>query len=199
MTISPSHSPAHASFGTQAAEHRTRGVGAFTLIEVLSVIVIVATLMTVSSKIIFASIDAYAVAATRARLTAEMSSAMERVSSALRDIPLDTTQTTAKPSIQSLSTGSITWSSTSSLSLSSGSLVLTTATDGSMTLLPDVTSLTLAAYNEAGTALSLPLSGAACQAVQRIDVTVATTRQGISETLRTRIFLRNLVETAAPS
>lgn len=179
-----------------------RGAGAavraFTLVEALTAIVIVATLLVIASNVIFAGVDAYASTSTRARLTAEMSSAMERASAALRDIPMDTGQATAKPLIQSVTTNSITWSTTSTLALSSGSLVLTTAADGAATLQTDAADFAIVAYDQNGAVLTLPLSGTACHAVQRIEISLTCTRAGVSQTLRTRVFLRNLVETAAP-
>ncbi len=186
------------------SHHRTRRAGVtlhrtgFTLVEALTAIVIVATLLVIASNVIFAGVDAYAATATRARVTAEMSSAMERASVALRDIPMDTGQATAKPLIQSVTASSITWSTTSTLALTSGSLVLTTAADGAATLQTNVTGFTIVAYDQSGAALTLPLSGTACHAVQRLEISLTVARTGVTQTLRTRVFLRNLVETASP-
>lgn len=193
MTSDSPHSRSHEP---RALYRNRRG---FTLVEALTAIVIVATLLVIASNVIFAGVDAYAATSTRARLAAEMSSAMERASAALRDIPMDTGQTTAKPLIQAVTANSITWSTTSSLAISSGSLVLTTATDGAATLQTNTTDFSIVAHDQNGAVLALPLSGTACHAIQRLEISLTCTRTGVTQTLRTRVFLRNLVETASPT
>jgi len=159
----------------------------------MTAIVVVSFLMISTANIIFASVDSYLASAARSRLTADLSVAMEQASAALRDIPLDSSQAGAVPAISAVSASSLNWSADSSLTLSGTSLVLNTA-GTPRTLMSGVTSFALAAWNDAGSALSLPLSGAGCQQVRRVELTISASRSGVSETLRTRVFLRNLIE-----
>jgi len=63
-------------------------------------------------------------------------------------------------------------------------------------LIGDVTAFTVQTYNESNTALSATLSGAACDPIRRIMVTITTQRAGVTQTLRTKLFVRSTMEGA---
>jgi len=168
---------------------RARG---FTLVEAIATITIIATIMAVVSRVIFVSVDAYAAATTRAELNAALSSAMERVCAELRQIPL-VSGGSAAPDLASVSATSITWSTNSTLALTRSNLTLAIAGGSASTLLNNVTALSLTCYDESNAALAATLSGSACTPVRRVEITLSSQRDGITETLRTRVFLRSQI------
>jgi prepilin-type N-terminal cleavage/methylation domain-containing protein len=162
----------------------------FTLVEALSTLVIMAVLGSVTSTIIFSAVRGYRDAATAAQLHGEASGAMDRITRELRAIPLSGTA----PDIASVTSTSITWSTNSALSLSGTNLMLSIAGGTSQRLLSDVASFSIQTYDESNTALASSVSGAGCAAIRRVQVQVTLTRFGISETLRTRVFVRSTME-----
>lgn len=169
----------------------------FTLVETISTIVIVAVLSALSAPVISSASRSYADAASRAELAAELDPAMERITAELRAIPLQATSATAKPDISSITGNSITWATNSSVDLSGTTLRLTLAGNAPHTLLTGVSAFSISAYNESGTALGSSLAGSACDSVQRLEVSITCVHHGVSETRRTRVFLRRLVAGAA--
>ena len=57
-------------------------------------------------------------------------------------------------------------------------------------LLSDVSSLAVQTYDESNAALAASLSGAACDDIRRVAVAITIERSGVTETLRTKLFLR---------
>lgn len=169
---------------------------AFTLVEAIATITIVAVVMTASSRIVLTATDGYASAVTRAELSNAASAALERITTELRNIPLRPSTDPAEPHIDAVTATSITWSDSSSLTLTGASLQFTSAGVTS-TLLNDVSVFTIQTYDESGAALATLLSGPACSAVRRIQLTLTLSKDGLSETLRTRVFLRCMVAGAA--
>ena len=60
-------------------------------------------------------------------------------------------------------------------------------------VLNDVTAFTVTCYNESNAALAASLSGAATQPIRRIQIQVTVSRQGVTESLRARAFVRSLM------
>ena len=58
-------------------------------------------------------------------------------------------------------------------------------------MLTDLSAITVKAFDEDNTELALPLVGVDCDAVRRISVEITIQRAGVSETLRTKTFLRS--------
>jgi prepilin-type N-terminal cleavage/methylation domain-containing protein len=171
--------------------HRTRRPSprAFTLVEALATISILALVSLAASRIIFAASDAYAASAVRAELSQDLSSAMERIAAEFRSIPYQNASP-GVPQISSATGTSISYGVDSGLQAVGGVLSLRSGGGPARTLLTDVTAFTLACFDEANQLLPLPLSGSACDAVRRIEVSITRTRNGASETLRSKIFLR---------
>ena len=64
-------------------------------------------------------------------------------------------------------------------------------------LLQDVASFSVQAFDESNNALPATLSGSGCDAIRRLQITITLQRHGVSHTLRTKLFLRALMEGGA--
>jgi len=58
------------------------------------------------------------------------------------------------------------------------------------TLANDVRLFAVQTFDESSNALPGTMSGAACRDIRQIELTLTLSRHGVSETLRTRIFVR---------
>lgn len=161
-----------------------------TLVELIATIVVLAALGSTASLIIFNAADGYLASATTAQLHAEASVALDRIARELRRIELDGTAASLAPDIDAFSATSVTWSGDSILRLTGTNLELVEDGAAAAVLLSDVSAFSLAAYDESDAALSLPLSGAACDPIRRVAVSVTLTRDGVSETLGCKVCLR---------
>ena len=174
---------------------RRRPTG-FTIIEMIATIVILAIVGSLVSSILMSATSGYSRGATAAQLHGELSMALDRVDRELREIELDQAAASTAPDISAMTASSITWNTDCSLSLSGSNLMLTMNGGTAAVLLSNVTAFTLAAYNESNTALAASLSGSACDPIRRLSVQITTQRYGVTESLRTRVFLRCTVENA---
>ncbi len=174
----------------RGTRHIPRRPRAFTLVEAVATITIIATVMAVVSRVIFVAVDSYAAITTRAELHAALSSALERACTELRQIPLDSGGVPT-PDIASVSPTSITWATNSTLALSGTNLTLSISGATATTLLDNVTAFSIQCYDESNSALATTLAGTACNAVHRVQISMTVQYGGITETLRTRVFLRS--------
>jgi prepilin-type N-terminal cleavage/methylation domain-containing protein len=181
---------------TRRARIRCAPRGGFTLIELISTIAVLAAVATVGSGIIFAATDGYVQATTSAQLHTELSIALDRIVRELRNVPLDDDAGGVAPDIDAFADDSIDWDGDNSIALAGSDLRLTIGGGPSAVLLADVTAVTFQAYDESNTALAQPLNGAACDAIRRVSVTITIERYGVSETLRSRVFLRSTMQGA---
>jgi prepilin-type N-terminal cleavage/methylation domain-containing protein len=170
---------------------------AFTLVEMIAAVAIIAALGSFSSGIVYSAVRSYREAATRAVLHSDASTAFDRAFRVLHSISRDTTSSVIAPRISSVSATAITWDTNNTLSLSGTQLLLTENGGAARAILNDVSSFTITAYNESNTALTPPLSGNATQAVRRLQLDVTLTRHGISETLRMKVYIRCTMSGAA--
>ena len=176
---------------------RTPPRRAFTLIESMATIVVLGTLASVSSLLIFNSVDGYKDGVTAAQLTVESSSALDRAVRELRRIPLDGTAPPSSPHIDDINAAgdSIQWRDSADLNCSliksANDLMLEVAGTGSAVLLSDVTGFSVIAYQDDNTPLTNPLTGSACDDIRRVTISVTVTRDGVSRTLRTKVFIRS--------
>jgi prepilin-type N-terminal cleavage/methylation domain-containing protein len=179
----------------RAGEDASRGRAGrpgFTLIEAVAAMAVMAVLAAATAGLLLRGATAYTTMAGSAQVLMELSTGLERVDRAIREIPLKS-QSGAAPNITSLTGTSLAWSTaagTWSLTLTGSTLTLTEPGQAAQALLTDVSALSILAFNESNTALAASLSGAACDAIRRVEVSITVTRQGRSETLRTRVFLR---------
>lgn len=163
--------------------------------ESVATIVILAALGSVTSSVVLTGIDGYLDASTRSQLHTEASIGMDRMVRELRRIALDPSATGAAPDIDTISATSISWhGGDDAIALSGTDLLLTSGGGAAAVLLTDVSSLTVAAFDESNVSVSLPAAGAGCDAIRRVSLTVTLDRAGVTETLRSRIFLRSTME-----
>jgi prepilin-type N-terminal cleavage/methylation domain-containing protein len=162
----------------------------FTLIEAIATMTILAALGSVASMLVMTSVDGFTRAATSAQLHSEMSVALDRIDRELRNITVDSSAPGIAPDISAITASSITWHTDYSLSLSGGNIMFVENGGTARVLLSDVTTFSVQAYDESNAALAASLSGSACEPVRRLRITITLQRSGVTQTLRTRIFLR---------
>jgi type II secretory pathway pseudopilin PulG len=166
---------------------------AFTIVETVAVISILAIIGSIVSAITYTASKSYSDAAFTAQLQAELSAAMARSIRELRYIPIDPNSAPVVPKIDSITASSINWNSNSSLSLSSGSLQLVLNGGTAETLLQNVTSFVVSTYDDSNTALGATLSGSGTNPVRRIQLQMTISRNGATQSLRSRVYLRGLM------
>jgi type II secretory pathway pseudopilin PulG len=175
---------------------RARG---FTLVEAIAAMSVIVALSSVGSAVVYSGIRSCRGAYASAQLHEEVSTAMERVVRELRCIaPNTSAPVVGAAQISSVTGTSISFGSGSSVTLSGGALVFSDSGAAAVTLLRDVTSFSLRCYDESNAALPSSLSGSGCYPIRRIEVTLGSGREGSTETVRTRVFIRGSMEGDAP-
>jgi prepilin-type N-terminal cleavage/methylation domain-containing protein len=167
---------------------------AFTLVEVMATVVVLAIMGSITSAIISTASDGYLDASIRAQIHEEMTAALALAAREIRAIPLDTDATGVAPDIDVFDNDVITWQPTSLLQYTGGNLTLRRNGGPIINLLQDVSAVTFNAYDESNTLLTPQLTLTACDPIRRIEINVTVTRNGVSETLRTRVFLRSTID-----
>ncbi len=176
----------------RALGHPRRCCGGFTLVEATVTIAVLGAMGSVASAIILTATDSYLNAATLAQLHTELSVAMDRAVREIRGIPLDSTASDIAPDVSSVSATSFRWRNDNGrLYLTGSNLMLKPPTGAPKVLLADVSSFVVATFNESNSALSTSLTGAACDPIRRVSLTITLGRSGVSETLRTKVFIRS--------
>jgi prepilin-type N-terminal cleavage/methylation domain-containing protein len=169
----------------------------FSLVEAVTAMAVIGAVSMVASTLLFTSIQSYRDAAVRAQLQGEISTALDRITEALRTIPRDATAGVVAPQVSAVTTSSISFRGNWSLSLSGTQLLLVENGGTAHPLLNDVTAFAVAAYDESNAAVTLPAAGAATQPVRRLQVQITTSRSTIISTMRTRVFIRSTMAGAA--
>ncbi len=172
----------------------------FTLIEMVATVVIIGTLGSVASGVIYQASRTYTQAALSAQVHEELASGLDRIDRALREIAIKSPYASSAPNIVSLTAASMTYNTSSVLTYtaSTGDITLSESGGPTGTLLRGVSAFTLQAFDESNAAMAASLSGSACDAIRRISVSITLTRDGVSQTLRTKVFLRALLKGGAP-
>lgn len=189
---------------TSHRRHSDRRVRGFTLVESLAAITIIGVLGSLTSQLVLRAAQIYSESATRAQLHAEISSSLDRIDKELRQIAIRTPYASVAPGIDSVTDTSITWQDAGSqrtLATAGGSLTyFDQSSNTTSTLMGPAAALSIsvAAFDESGSPITLPASGAACDGIRRISFTISATRSGITESLRTRVFLRCTMQGATP-
>ena len=178
--------------GRPASAHRQ----AFTLVEMLAAVVILGTLGTITASIMMRTASVNADTLLAQQVHSDLEAALERVDRLLREIPAKPSATT--PYITSLAPTALVLGDGTTLALSGTDLQLTEPGQSAVTLLSDVSALSIAATNDVNTALAASLAGSACDEVRRISASITVTRGGVSDTLRTKVFVRCALSGAAP-
>jgi prepilin-type N-terminal cleavage/methylation domain-containing protein len=170
----------------------------FTLIETMATVVVLGTLATFATVMLVDTVDSYQKAAMQAQLHSELATALDRVAREVRRIGLDPDEPGDKPHITGFTnTTQILWEDDSNASwglILSGDDLSLRVTGTSYQLLDDVASFTVTAYDEDDTQLAAVLAGAQLHPIRRIGVDLTMTRDGVSQSLATKVFLREFVE-----
>ena len=172
---------------------------AFTLIESMATIAVLATLGSIASFLVLDAVDDYSGTATAAQLHAELSIAMDRILREVRHIELDSGAGGIAPNIVGVDSNYVAWqdSDADNYSFVFFGGVINLQIDGvTGLLLSDVSATTVKAYDEDNTELVLPLAGAACDAVRRVSVEISLQRNGVSQSLRSKVFIRSTMSGA---
>ena len=178
--------------------NRRRTARGFTLVEAIATMVVIGVLGSVSSSLIYSGVRAYRDAAGQAQLHEEMSTALESITRALRGIPAGQVEPFAIPSVTAVQPSSINWGTAARLWLNGSSLQLQEDGAAAYTLLTGVTAFSVQTYDEAGAALAANLNATASQSVRRVQVQITATKDGVTETLRTKVYIRCTMEGALP-
>lgn len=155
---------------------------------------ILAALGSVASSILMAAMNGYTNSAIGAQLQSDASIALDRIIRELRKVPRDSSASSNAPTISSVTASSIAFNTNYNLTRSGTTLNFVDNGAASRPLLQDVSSFAVQSYDESGTALATTLSGTACNAIRRIQITISLTRYGVSATVRTSLFIRPTME-----
>lgn len=179
---------------TPAQTHPRHTRHAFTLVETIATIVIISIVSVLSSRLILEGAARYTDATTRSDLHNQASAALERIVQELRSMQKDSASTV--PSISSGFTAStITFTGLSGASTTitydsvSSSVTLTQA-GNTGTLLTNCSAFSLTYADKDNSAVA---PGASRDNIRRVTISLTVTRAGISETLRTKVYIRAMM------
>jgi hypothetical protein len=123
---------------------------------------------------------------------------MERITRELRAIGRHPSAPGPAPQIGAVSPTSVTFGAGVSIARSGSQLLLTPVSGAPEILLTNVTGFSVQTYDDAGAALGGTLSGTSCYPIRRIQVQATVQDQGVTQSLRTRIFVRGVMSGAQP-
>ena len=170
----------------------------FTLVEAMAAMSVLVAVGSVSSTIVISAVNGGRTSYTSCQLNEEISSAMERVVHELRRVGLSASAGTTAPNITAATANSISFGASSSFALSGSTLNFVDSGAAAVALLTNVAAFTVECYDESNSALAASLSGTACYPIRRVQVSITCTRDGVSETLRTRVFVRGAMSGGVP-
>ncbi len=172
----------------------------FTMVEAIASIVVLSIIGTVASNMTLTMADSYFASSTRADLHAEASVTMDRIVREIRAIRLDASAAGTAADIDQTTASSIRWNETSGashLTLAGGNLLLSEDGGTAFVLQGDVTEFGVQVFDESNLSIGPALSGSACDPIRRVQMTLGLTRDGITETLRAKVFIRSTMEGAS--
>jgi type II secretory pathway pseudopilin PulG len=179
---------------------RRRARRAFTLVEAIAAMTIISALGSVTSALIYTGVRSYSGAYTTAQLHEEISTALDRISRRLRDVELNASVAagTIAPNISAVTPSSISFSGNSSFALSGSTITFVDSGAPAVTLLSNVTAFAIRCHDESNATVPTASSGAGCYPIRRIHVAITCQRNGITEMVRTYVFVRSAVQGGAP-
>ncbi len=181
---------------------RSRPVRGFTLIETISVIVVLTVLGSLAASIMGQLGQTYRDSALVAEMHTEVSAALDRIVREVRSVPLDADAGVVAADIRLASADELRWGATMHLRLTGTTLELSEDLSTYHALLTGVTSFALQFYDEDDAPLltspgqTLVEGAADTLQARRVSVSITVSRDGKSETLSTKVFLRATMEGA---
>jgi len=145
----------------------------------------------VASTILWTAIRSFSQGSMVEQLHVDASIAAEQIIRHIRNIPKKADD--PAPDISSVSPQAMTWNTNYTLSLDGSRLLLSEDGGAARVLLADVEAFSLSAYDENNGPLGASLSGSGCDAVRRVRIQLTVHREGISETVVTKVFIRSLI------
>lgn len=166
----------------------------FTLVEVITCVSILAIISTVCSQIIFTATNAFTENALRAELHAQATTVMERLVRELQNIQRDTINTATVPNISAFTASNITWntqySPSGQISGAAPASLTSSFSPGNTGSLGPSVSVTLAYFDKDNATVAV---GGNASLIRRIQITVTITNGSMSESLRTKVYLRSML------
>ena len=167
----------------------------FTLMESMATVAVLAILGSLTSFLILDAVDGYTDASTSAQLHTELSIALDRAAREIRMIEIDSFATGIAPNVTDVTPTTIIWTDIDVdsylLQLLDSDLVLQVDSGPAAVLLANVTAFSVTTYDEDNSQLAASLTGDSCDAIRRVALEVTVERGGVSESLRTRTFIRS--------
>jgi prepilin-type N-terminal cleavage/methylation domain-containing protein len=168
----------------------------FTLVESMAAVAVLGVLGSIASYLILDNVGQCLDATTAAQLHAELSVAMDRATREIRKIDLDATAPGVAPDFVVVLPTYIAWEDTADVEhrLQKSGSELRLMVDGatSARLMSDVTACTISTYDEDN--VQQPWIPGDYDPIRRVQVEVTAVRNGITETLRTKVYIRSTME-----
>ncbi len=174
--------------------------GGFTLVEVIAVIVLLGVLGGVTSSLILSATAAFVDSSVRMQLHGEASVTLDRLVRELREIDADPAAGAPAPHITEASASVLAWGDDSRLRLDGSDLLLAADGAAERLLCNGVSEFSIAYFDESNRPLLVGASVAPADRprIRRLALRLALTRQGLTESLQTRVFLRCAMMGGAP-
>lgn len=166
----------------------------FTLIESIVTMVILAIIMVMVSRLFLAASQGYTSAAEHGELHTAVSCAMDRIVTELRNARVKSGSSPSSADITSTTASSIAWMDSDgksrSVTLSGTDLLYSEAGGTGAVLASNISSFSIATFDESNEALATSLSGSATADIRRVQITLVGSHAGVVDTIRTRVFPR---------
>jgi hypothetical protein len=151
--------------------------------ESMATVAVLAIMGSITSFLILDAVDGYT------------EIALDRAVREIRMIELDAYATGIAPNIDDVTPTTIIWTDSDVdsylLQQLDSDLVLQVDSGPAAVLLADVTAFSVTTYDEDNSQLAASLTGDSCDAIRRLELEVTVERGGVSESLRTRTFIRS--------
>lgn len=166
--------------------------GGFTLVEVIAVIVLLGVLGGVTSSLILSATAGFVDSSVRMQLHGEASVALDRLVREWREIDADPVAGAPSPHITEASATVLEWGDDSRLRLDGADLLLAADGAAERLLCNAVSEFSIAYFDESNRPLLVGASvpPADRPRIRRLALRLALTRQGLTESLQTRVFVR---------
>lgn len=177
-------------------DHRSRAAApprrGFTLVEAFVSLVVIASIGGVAGSVLLRGAEAHTQTVRRLELLSELGAALDRIDRAVREIPRDAAA--VGPALVEVSPTLIRWTDASAracrIEYVGGQLLLATEGETPTSILDGATACVIRTFDESANLLPASLNGSAVFGVRRVEITLTASRDGMTETLRTRVFPR---------